>query len=122
MTTHRLRTWPEYFSAVADGSKPFEIRDDDRDFKVGDELLLLEWTPPGRDDPAGYTGGTVLARITYIADGACQPFALLDGYVVLGLSLISVGGNPVVPSSLHECTHTFDDDTVCARAEIGIDQ
>lgn len=97
MKTHRLKTWPGPFAAVADGSKPFEIRFDDRGFSVGDELLLLEWLPPESEGPAGYTGGNVLARVTCIARHGRVPRGLLPGFVVLGIELISIGGTPVQP-------------------------
>lgn len=43
---HRLKTWPQYFDAVADGRKTFEIRERrDRDFQVGDVLQLDEYVP-----------------------------------------------------------------------------
>ncbi|WP_444812245.1 DUF3850 domain-containing protein, partial [Streptococcus canis] len=35
----------EYFEAIMDGTKTFECRYNDRDFKVGDELLLREYDP-----------------------------------------------------------------------------
>ena len=42
---HDLKTWPVYMSALASGEKSFEVRRDDRDFQVGDGLLLREWDP-----------------------------------------------------------------------------
>lgn len=40
--THDLKILPRYFDAVEDGSKPFEVRRNDRDYQVGDILLLRE--------------------------------------------------------------------------------
>lgn len=37
---HELKILPEYFEAVTSGRKQFEIRKNDRDFKVGDQLIL----------------------------------------------------------------------------------
>lgn len=41
--THHLKTMPEYFQAVIDGRKPFELRENDRDFKVGEKVILEEY-------------------------------------------------------------------------------
>lgn len=40
---HYLKIKPEYFQAVIDGRKPFEIRLNDRKFRVGDEIYLKEF-------------------------------------------------------------------------------
>jgi len=40
MSKHFLKTWAEYFEAVKSGNKTFEVRVNDRDFKVGDILVL----------------------------------------------------------------------------------
>lgn len=38
-----LKTLPEYFQAVIDGKKPFELRYNDRNFKTGDLYILEEF-------------------------------------------------------------------------------
>lgn len=40
---HKLKILPKYFKEVINNRKQFEIRKNDRDFKVGDTLLLKEW-------------------------------------------------------------------------------
>lgn len=40
---HHLKILEEYFQAVIEGRKPFEIRNNDRDFKVGDSCILEEF-------------------------------------------------------------------------------
>lgn len=59
MTTHYLKTWPEYFKAIKSGEKKAELRLNDRDFKVGDTLILEEYCPGGEEhfqDPSQYDG------------------------------------------------------------------
>jgi len=63
---HFLKCWPEYFQAVKDGIKDFELRTTDRGFKVGDTIELMEWNPEKKD----YTGRNLPARtINYILEG-----------------------------------------------------
>ncbi len=42
---HILKCWPGFFDAVDSGDKTFEVRLDDRGFKVGDRLTLRRWQP-----------------------------------------------------------------------------
>ena len=41
---HDLKILPEYYDAVDKGVKTYELRFDDRDFAVGDMLILREFT------------------------------------------------------------------------------
>lgn len=79
MSLHKLKIWPEYFTEVDNGNKPFEIRKSDRDYKVGDELTLNEYCPNKED----YTGRFCSRVITYVLKGGS--FGLDSDYVVLGL-------------------------------------
>ena len=76
---HELKILSEYFEAVADGRKPFEVRYNDRNYQVGDMLLLREWDKKNEK----YTGGdrTISKTISYILDDERY---LQRGYVVLG--------------------------------------
>ena len=59
---HELKTIQPYFELVQLGIKAFEIRKNDRDYKVDDYLLLKEYDPD-----AGYVDSKpVIARIKYI--------------------------------------------------------
>jgi len=40
---HELKILPKYFIEVVSSTKRFEIRKNDRNFKVGDILILKEW-------------------------------------------------------------------------------
>ena len=48
---HELKIWPQYYARVADGSKTFEVRDNDRGFQPGDTVVLREWDPDGKSVP-----------------------------------------------------------------------
>lgn len=82
-TTHDLKVWPEFFGAILDGRKTFEVRNTrDRCFAVGDVLRLREWTPARGEQPGDYTGREVTRAVSYIVQGA--PFLPVD-LAVLGI-------------------------------------
>lgn len=88
---HSLKTWSSYFEDVANGSKPFEVRKNDRNYAVGDVLVLQEWDPWGGENlgvdyEGAYTGATVNVEITYVLPGG--NFGIEPGTVVLGIKLL----------------------------------
>ena len=40
---HSLKTLPEFYQAVIEKRKPFEIRLNNRNFQKGDDVILNEW-------------------------------------------------------------------------------
>lgn len=83
---HELKVWRAYFQALADGRKPFEVRSiADRDFRVGDTLVLREWCPVEQE----YTGRVCEREVTYVL-AYCPEFGVMDGFAVLGLRAAQV--------------------------------
>lgn len=78
-----LKCRPEYFEAVRSGKKTFEIRKNDRDFRVGDTLLLQEWDP----DTETYTNRSIAVKVTYVLKGdeGIAHMGLEEGYALLGI-------------------------------------
>lgn len=81
MTVHRLRTLKSYFEAVRDGRKTFEIRYNDRDFKVGDRLLLVLYFP-SRDEELD----ELEVEVTYVLPGGV--FGVDEEYVVMSIAKV----------------------------------
>jgi hypothetical protein len=61
---HELKTWPEYFGPVWEGRKTFELRNNDRHFQEGDELVLREYDPI-----SGYSGRRIYAKVGFVLSG-----------------------------------------------------
>lgn len=77
--THDLKIQPQYFRDVCNGTKTFEVRKDDRGYKVGDKLVLNEWS-----ETAGcYTGAGIVMRVTYILS---ETAFVREGYVIMGIT------------------------------------
>lgn len=72
---HSLKIEIEYFDQILNGNKMFEIRLNDRDFKVGDYVYLTEIDVLGE-----YTPRAGEFQITYVTD-----FEQKEGYVVFGI-------------------------------------
>ena len=76
---HNLKISPKYFYDVCYGGKRFELRKDDRDYKVGDTLILEEY------EDGKYTGRSFSPHtpIQYILRD-CEEYGLKEGYCILG--------------------------------------
>jgi len=86
-TIHELKCWDTYFQAVANRTKPFDIRKNDRNFQSGDILWLREWLV----EENRYSGRSLYATVTLILSKfAPEGFdVIVPGYVVMGLGTMS---------------------------------
>ncbi|MCK5602561.1 DUF3850 domain-containing protein [Candidatus Pacearchaeota archaeon] len=91
-TTHELKTDPLPFGLTMDGKKPYEVRLNDRDFKINDRLILRE-TVYSHDKmrnapdayPLKYSGRELFASVSCVTASPITE-GLQDGYVTLGLA------------------------------------
>ncbi|RXA95603.1 DUF3850 domain-containing protein [Yersinia sp. 2105 StPb PI] len=72
---HALKILPEYFDAVFTGCKKAEFRLNDRNFSVGDYLILKEW-----ELNSGYSGRRIVVEITDVTpcDFAIPNYVMLS--------------------------------------------
>lgn len=83
---HHVKSWPELFEAVSSGSKHHEMRRaTDRDYRVGDVLVLQEFDPATKS----YSGREHRVRITYVTS-AEFPCALSGGGLHPDYCILSV--------------------------------
>lgn len=80
---HFLKQDDRFFQSVVDGKKSFEVRYNDRDYKIGDTITLREGYL--EDGVFLYTGRAISAEISHI-----ETFGLQDGYVLLSLSKVGL--------------------------------
>lgn len=84
---HELKTDPDVFQSTHNGEKTFEIRLDDRNYCVGDGLLLRETQHTGQEmrdgSPLIYTGRALLVDVLYVLPGPI--YGLMDGWCVMSI-------------------------------------
>lgn len=73
---HELKLSSKHFDSVRDGSKAFELRFDDRNYAVGDILVLREF------ENRKYTGRVCWREVTY---KLCGYQGLQPGWCILGI-------------------------------------
>lgn len=72
---HHLKILPKYFAEVEAERKKFEIRKDDRNIQVGDEIWLEEF------DGENYTGRKWIGSVSFILRN-CEKYGLMDGFCI----------------------------------------
>jgi hypothetical protein len=84
-TVHTVKSWSHFYDAIVEGKKLHDLRKDDRNYKVGDTLILCRY-----DIKTGeYTGEQCWRKISYITSNkypcAYSSAVLPHEYVILSL-------------------------------------
>lgn len=87
MTTHRLKVFVKYADAIMNGTKTFEVRKNDRGYKVGDKIVFDVVTNKGY--AVGAAARHPLNGATYRIDYILDDFeGLAQNYVALAISKV----------------------------------
>lgn len=78
--TIKIKILPHWFEAVIAGYKKAELRFNDRDYQVGDTLVMREYDGGERR----HTGRSVHVKVTHVADVG----NLLHNYVLVSFDLL----------------------------------
>lgn len=93
-STHTLKTLNPHFAELWEGRKTFEVRLNDRDFKVGDELVLEQWWPsPSMPVGSSLQPGNryIIAEVLHILEHKDFPQGLKEGYCCMSIKVLHKG-------------------------------
>jgi Domain of unknown function (DUF3850) len=84
MTIHQVKSWSHLFDAIVSGAKAYDLRKNDRNYQIGDELVLARY-----DNIAGrFTGDVCKRTVSYITSSttpcAVSSAVLPNEYCILG--------------------------------------
>lgn len=96
---HQIRLGATFFDDVCSGKKSFELRKNDRGYKQGDILEMLEFAD-GKN-----TGRMVRVLVTYLLEDYT---GLEDGYCIMATTLLNESGEPLDRADLKQ---------ICANIE-----
>lgn len=80
---NELKILPGYFQDVLFNNKRFELRKNDRKFKVNDVYILKEYDTINNE----YTNNEIIIRITYVLRNV-EYYGLKDGYCIFGFEIL----------------------------------
>lgn len=86
---HELKTWGSLFDDILAGRKTFEVRFNDRDYRVGDILSLMRYDPATESLTYVNAGSAfrIEKRVSYVLHGG--QFGIKSGFVVMGLQNVN---------------------------------
>jgi len=81
---HKIKTVSPFFEDIESGKKKFEIRKNDRNYQVGDLLVLSHWDHQSKC----FTGRQIYGRVDYILDD--RRF-IQEGYICMSITKLMWG-------------------------------
>lgn len=112
---HQLKTHPKAFQATWERKKLYEVREDDRNFEVGDSVQLLEFDPCAECNG----GGRVWDNGDMTDCGCEKPHGTFTGRVIAGqITYKTEGGEFGLPEET--CVFSFDPQRFFSKGSVEV--
>jgi hypothetical protein len=90
---HVVKSWPQFYNAIVEGTRRHELRRNDRKYQVGDVLELHEYEPAR----AAYTGRVTCVVVTSMTSAetpcAVSDVGLHPDFCILSVEVITDAGD-----------------------------
>ena len=74
---HKLKIWPNFFSEILIGEMEFQCRKNDREFTIGDTILLREYEPGGKGHITGRQARVLVQRVWRNIPGLQEEYCIM---------------------------------------------
>jgi hypothetical protein len=85
MKVHTVKSWPQFFKPILEGSRTHELRKNDRGYEIGDRLELREFMP----ETQTYSGRRCIVEVTSITS-IQEPCAVSENALHRDFCILSV--------------------------------
>ena len=96
---HQIKLGKEFYEDVVSNKKTFELRKNDRDYREGDLLELMEYAD-GKE-----TGRTVVKLVTYILEDYT---GLADGYCIMATVPVNENSEPLQYADINQICNNIE--------------
>jgi len=102
---HRVKEHPRYFEDLIRFPRPraWELRDNNRDFKTGDGLRVVEWDPATEKE----TGRWALCRISWTSEEHGRVHLMPQGLILLGVEVLQLEDGRPLEQRLEDAHDTW---------------
>jgi hypothetical protein len=88
--THELKSWSQFFRPIAAGERAHELRRNDRDYRVGDRVLLREYDPASETYSGSFCEAVITSMTSRDVPCAVSDQGLNPDFCILSVRVLTV--------------------------------
>lgn len=88
--THELKSWSQFFRRIVTGERAHELRRNDRDYRVGDRVILREYDPNSATYTGSFCEGTITSMTSRDVPCAVSEEGLHPEFCILSIRIFAM--------------------------------